>query len=153
MVVLFAMSKSIWKGFHAGVARIARPAVATGGVLVIAVGAALSVPEWLGVEALRLVAFQAKALPLVFVVIWIRWTLPRLRIDQMMSLCWKYFVPFAFAAFLFTTLWIAFVPEVVQGATRAALTLFGAFGIFVFVRRAVRTFRATRSVLYANPFV
>ena len=71
----------------------------------------------------------------------------------MMNLCWKYFVPFTVGAFLFTTLWIAFVPETVAIATRALLTAFGAFAVIVFIRKSIRTFRATRSVLYANPFV
>lgn len=39
------------------------------------------------------VVFVVKVLLLVNVVIWIRWTFPRLRVDQMMSLCWKYLVP------------------------------------------------------------
>ncbi len=53
----------------------------------------------------------------------------------------------------FTTLWIAYAPEPLQLAMRVALTGFGAFALFIFVRKTVRTFRATRSVLYANPFV
>src|SRR5690606_30031911 len=42
---------------------------------------------------------------LVFVQIWIRWTLPRLRIDQVMTTCLKYLVPISCALFLGATLW------------------------------------------------
>lgn len=38
--------------------------------------------------------FLAKCFILSFVIIWFKWTFPRLRIDQMLKLEWKYLLPF-----------------------------------------------------------
>lgn len=46
-----------------------------------------------------------KALSFVVIQMWVRWTFPRLRINQLMSVCWKYLTPFALFFLLVTAVW------------------------------------------------
>jgi NADH-quinone oxidoreductase subunit H len=44
--------------------------------------------------------FVGKSFFFVLIQIWLRWTLPRFRMDQMMGLSWKILIPFSFVCFL-----------------------------------------------------
>ena len=46
------------------------------------------------------VNFIGKAVLGVTIMIWVRWTLPRLRIDQVITMCWKYCVPIVAVCFV-----------------------------------------------------
>jgi len=57
----------------------------------------------------------------VLVMMWVRWTLPRLRIDQVMTTCLKYCTPIAAVMFAGAMLWQLFLPGgVVPGIARPA---------------------------------
>src|SRR4051812_8936639 len=55
--------------------------------------------------------FVAKAGIIIFVQMWLRWTLPRPRIDQVLYACVKVMLPLACVILLAATLWQLFVPE------------------------------------------
>ncbi|NLR94178.1 MULTISPECIES: complex I subunit 1/NuoH family protein [Flammeovirga] len=48
---------------------------------------------------------MSKTIFLVFVQMWIRWSYPRLRVDQLMSLCWKYLTPAGLILVFITGVW------------------------------------------------
>jgi len=68
-----------------------------------------TLPGWIG-NLFGLSNILAKAFLGMTVMIWIRWTLPRLRVDQVMTTCWKYCVPLASAMLLGLMLWMYALP-------------------------------------------
>ena len=56
-----------------------------------------------------IVWFFAKTFAIVWILMWIRWTFPRLRVDQILALEWKYLMPFMLVILTLTTIWVALV--------------------------------------------
>ena len=101
----------------------------------------------LGYSLLGAGLLLGKVVVLVFLNIWVRATLPRLRLDQLMALCWKYLVPLSFAFFLGTAalIWLAAAYPAV--ATVLRYLTFGVGGVLLFVlfvTRVVANFRGSR---------
>ncbi len=61
----------------------------------------------LGVGLAHIGVFLAKLLAVLFVYIWVRWTVPRFRYDQLMALGWKIFIPLTIVNLLLVGIVIA----------------------------------------------
>ena len=96
---------------------------------------------WLG-NLLNIVVFIGKCWALVLVMIWIRWSLPRLRIDQVMMTCLKYFLPISCVLLVGVCLWQLVIPIGVASVVRYALAFgctVGALAVFVSLFRSAGT--------------
>jgi len=62
----------------------------------------LGLPSWL-VAVLQVGAFIFKLVALLFLFLWVRWSLPRFRYDQLMNLGWKVMFPLS----LINIIWVA----------------------------------------------
>ncbi|MDE6218311.1 MAG: NADH-quinone oxidoreductase subunit NuoH, partial [Muribaculaceae bacterium] len=72
----------------------------------------LIIPGWEGFNNVMMaipgpVWFLAKAFFISFVIIWFKWTFPRVRIDQMLAFEWKYLMPFSLANLVLMALFVA----------------------------------------------
>ena len=63
-------------------------------------------PIWLTVA--QVLAFVAKVGVVLFFYLWVRWTVPRFRYDQLMDLGWKVMIPLALLNIAITGLWLLF---------------------------------------------
>lgn len=57
----------------------------------------------LGLVALKMLIFFTKVALLLFLMMWVRWTLPRLRFDQLMKVAWRALIPAALVLLLLTS--------------------------------------------------
>ncbi len=69
---------------------------------VAAIGTTLFLGGWNGPILPSWMWFLVKALFLVFVLMWFRWTYPRLRVDHLMEFAWKWLLPLAFLNLILT---------------------------------------------------
>lgn len=103
-------------------------------------------------QVLELLTFQLKALILIFIIIQLRWTVPRVRMDQLMEICWKYLVPVAFVCVLGVSLWMILFPE---GLTwvRYLLSALAFWVILYYFYRVYWQLKFTKAELKLTPFV
>lgn len=73
----------------------------------------LHIPGWEAFNGIMnyipgIVWFLGKAFFISFVIIWFKWTFPRVRIDQMLAFEWKYLMPFSLANLVLMAVCVAF---------------------------------------------
>lgn len=71
----------------------------------------LSLPALLALNLYGTLWFILKTMTLVYVQMWIRWTLPRIRIDQVLYACVKVLLPASLITFVGVAAWVWLVPQ------------------------------------------
>ncbi len=66
---------------------------------------------WQGPLLPPIIWFLIKVFAVFLLIVWIRGTIPRLRIDQVMAFAWKFLLPLALINLLITSLQVVFWPE------------------------------------------
>jgi NADH-quinone oxidoreductase subunit H len=111
----------------------------------------------LRLQVLGAVLFQVKCWLVVFTVLWIRWVLPRVRVDQLMSVCWRFFMPLALATLVLTVLWVSGLQIPVVRSLQETLSLIvfalSMFAVGYFLRRVLVNLRSTSAQVNVNPWL
>src|SRR5262249_36119458 len=93
---------------------------------------------WWG-NLLDIAVFIGKCWALVLVMIWMRWSLPRLRIDQVRMTCLKDFLPISCVFLVGVCAWKVVVPRAVANVVKYVLAVTCAVGLFVMFVSVFRT--------------
>jgi NADH-quinone oxidoreductase subunit H len=72
--------------------------------IVSAIATVLFLGGWHGPFLPGVIWFLLKVYALIFLMMWFRWTFPRVRFDQLITFAWKILIPLAFANLLLTAL-------------------------------------------------
>ena len=109
-----------------------------------------SVVFW-GVSWIGLIWFLVKTYVLVFVLVWIRLSLPRLQVDQLMAFAWKILIPLGLVNILATAAIILWVPQWKIGmAIFSWIALVAFVGLFdPILKRRLRKLRERAPVVNA----
>jgi NADH-quinone oxidoreductase subunit H len=74
--------------------------------IVSAVATVLFLGGWHGPILPGFIWFLIKVYALIFLIMWFRWTFPRVRFDQLVTFAWKILIPLSFANLLITALFL-----------------------------------------------
>ncbi len=102
-------------------------------------------PTWLA-GLVGLIWFLAKVYLVILVIFWIRGTLPRLRIDQLMAFAWKVVVPLSFANIVITAIYM-FYGWPAWSLSLMSLALLGLVGYALYRKVTLPTTRLAQSYL------
>ncbi len=103
-------------------------------------------------NAIGALVIITKSFFLVFVQMWLRWTLPRIRLDQMMYLCLKVLLPFSMVTLILSTAWEGLVPSTGPKSAGGVMTsTISVVGVVVFVLLLAVGWMFVRKTLKATP--
>jgi len=107
--------------------------------------------EFWGVDWIGIVWFLVKTYALVFALVWIRLSLPRLQVDQLMAFAWKVLIPLGLVNILVTAAVILWVPSWKWGLAVVGWVSFLAFVALLdpLLKRRLRKQRERQPVVSA----
>jgi NADH-quinone oxidoreductase subunit H len=88
-------------------------------------------------NVINVIVFLFKGWFLVFVMMWVRWTLPRLRIDQVMMTCLKYLIPISCVLVLGVSLWGLVVPFIIQAYFNWVMLTLCLVGVVLVIKQLI----------------